>query len=330
MNKSALVTGITGQDGAYLAKLLLEKGYRVYGFMPRRSSSMNWRLQYLNIDQDIEIIEGDIMDVSSLIRAIKKSQAREIYNLAAQSFVGTSWEQPILTAQVTGLGVVNVLEAIRLTDPSIRFYQASTSEMFGLIQEAEQSEKTPFYPRSPYAAAKIYGHWITINYRESFKMFACSGILFNHESPIRGIEFVTRKVTDAVARIKLGLQKELFLGNIDVKRDWGYAGDYVEAMWLMLQQETPDDYVVATGRTTTVRDMCDIAFKHVGLFYDDHVVIDPRFYRPAEVEVLLGNPAKAKEKLGWEAKTSLAELIHMMVDADMERVEREIKMLGSR
>lgn len=327
MTKAALITGITGQDGAYLAKLLLEKGYRVYGLLPRRSSSMIWRLQYLNIEDKVEIIEGDITDISSLIRAIKKSNAREVYNLAAQSFVGTSWEQPILTAQVTGLGVVNLLEAIRLTDPSIRFYQASTSEMFGLIQEAKQSEKTPFYPRSPYAAAKLYGHWITVNYRESFNMFTCSGILFNHESPIRGIEFVTRKVTDAVARIKLGLQKELRLGNIDAKRDWGFAGDYVEAMWLMLQQETPDDYVIATGRTTTVRDMCDIAFKHVGLFYEDHVVIDPKFYRPAEVDILFGNPTKAKEKMEWEAKTTLEELIHMMVDADMERIQREVKRI---
>lgn len=327
MTKGALITGITGQDGAYLAKYLLEKGYRVYGLVPRRSSSMLWRLQYLNIEKDVEFIEGDVTDLSSLIRAIKKSNPREVYNLAAQSFVGTSWEQPILTAQVTGLGVVNMLEAIRLTDPSIRFYQASTSEMFGLIQEAKQSEKTPFYPRSPYAAAKLYGHWITVNYRESFKMFTCSGILFNHESPLRGIEFVTRKVTDAVARIKLGLQKELRLGNIDAKRDWGFAGDYVEAMWLMLQQEVPDDYVIATGRTTTVREMCDIAFKHVGLFYEDYVVIDPKFYRPAEVDVLLGNPEKAKEKLGWQAKTSLEELIHMMVDADMERVQKEIKLL---
>ncbi len=327
MLKGALITGITGQDGAYLAQLLLKKGYKVYGLMPRRSSSMTWRLEYLGIINKVEIIEGDVTDLSSLIRAIKKATPAEVYNLAAQSFVGTSWEQPVLTAQITGLGVLNILEAIRLTDPSIRFYQASTSEMFGLIQEQKQSEKTPFYPRSPYAVAKLYGHWITVNYRESFKIFACSGILFNHESPIRGIEFVTRKVTDAVARIKLGLQKELRLGNIDAKRDWGFAGDYVEAMWMMLQQEAPDDYVIATGRTTTVREMCDIAFKHVGLFYEDHVVVDPKFYRPAEVDVLLGNPDKAKERLGWEARTTLEELIQMMVDADMERVRAEIKNL---
>jgi len=323
MNKSAIITGITGQDGAYLAKFLLEKGYTVYGLMPRRSSSMLWRLQYLGIDKDIQFINGDMLDLASIIRAINKANPIEAYNLAAQSFVATSWEQPILTAQTTGLGVLNMLEGIRLTNPSIRFYQASTSEMFGLIQEEKQSEKTPFYPRSPYAAAKLYGHWITVNYRESFSMYACSGILFNHESPVRGIEFVTRKVTDAAARIKLGVQKELRLGNIDAKRDWGFAGDYVEAMWLMLQQDIADDFVIATGRTTTVRDMCDIAFKHVGLSYKDYVVIDPQFYRPAEVEVLLGNPAKAKEKLGWEPKTNLEELIHMMVDADISRVSKE-------
>lgn len=323
MNKSAIITGITGQDGAYLAKFLLEKGYTVYGLMPRRSSSMLWRLQYLGIDKDIQFINGDMLDLASIIRAINKANPIEAYNLAAQSFVATSWEQPILTAQTTGLGVLNMLEGIRLTNPSIRFYQASTSEMFGLIQEEKQSEKTPFYPRSPYAAAKLYGHWITVNYRESFSMYACSGILFNHESPVRGIEFVTRKVTDAAARIKLGVQKELRLGNIDAKRDWGFAGDYVEAMWLMLQQDIADDFVIATGRTTTVRDMCDIAFKHVGLSYKDYVVIDPKFYRPAEVEVLLGNPAKAKEKLGWEPKTNLEELIHMMVDADISRVSKE-------
>ena len=322
--KSALITGIMGQDGAYLAKLLLEKGYKVYGFVARRSTPSNWRLQFLDIVDQVELIEGDLTDISSLCRALKKSQASEVYNLGAQSFVATSWEQPILTAQVTGVGVVNVLEAIRLTDPSIKFYQASTSEIFGLIQEPQQSEKTPFYPRSPYGVAKLYGHWITVNYRESFDIFGCSGILFNHESPLRGIEFVTRKVTDAVARIKQGKQQKLRLGNIDAKRDWGFAGDYVEAMWLMLKQEKPDDYVVATGRTTTVRDMCRIAFSHVGLNHEDYVVIDPEFYRPSEVDVLLGDPAKAKAKLGWEAKTSLEELIQMMVDADMDRVRRGI------
>jgi GDPmannose 4,6-dehydratase len=322
--KSALITGITGQDGAYLAQLLISKGYKVFGFMARRSTNSNWRLNFLGIEDQVEMIEGDLNDLSSLVRAIKKSQAIEVYNLGAQSFVATSWEQPILTAQATGVGVLNVLEAIRLTNPSIRFYQASTSEMFGLIQEPMQSERTPFYPRSPYGVAKLFGHWMTINYRESYDMFACSGILFNHESPLRGIEFVTRKVTDAVARIKFGLQQELRLGNIDVKRDWGFAGDYVEAMWLMLQQDKPDDYVVATGQTTTVRDMCKIAFSSVGLDYEKYVVIDPKFYRPAEVEVLLGNPGKAKTKLGWEPTTSLEKLIHMMVEADLERIKNEI------
>jgi GDPmannose 4,6-dehydratase len=321
--KSALITGITGQDGAYLAKLLLEKGYKVYGLLARRSTSTTWRLQFLDIIGQVELIEGDMADLSSLIRAVKVAKPDEIYNLAAQSFVGTSWEQPILTAQVTAIGVINLLEAIRLSDPCIRFYQASTSEMFGLIQESVQSEKTPFYPRSPYGVAKLYGHWITVNYRESFKMFACSGILFNHESPLRGVEFVTRKVTDAVARIKYGLEKKLTLGNIDTMRDWGFAGDYVEAMWLMLQQEAGDDYVVATGKTTTVRDMCKIAFEHVGLQYEDYVVIDPKFYRPAEVDVLQGNTEKAMSVLGWEPKTSLEALITMMVDADLIRVKNE-------
>ncbi|WP_312420632.1 GDP-mannose 4,6-dehydratase [Anaerospora hongkongensis] len=322
--KSALITGITGQDGAYLANLLLQKGYKVYGLIARRSTKTTWRLEFLGIADKIEFIEGDLTDLASLIRAVKKAQPSEVYNLGAQSFVATSWEQPVLTAQSTGVGVLNVLEAIRLTNSAIRFYQASTSEMFGLIQEEIQSEKTPFYPRSPYGVAKLFGHWMTINYRESYNMYACSGILFNHESPLRGIEFVTRKVTDAVARIKLGTQKELRLGNIDAKRDWGFAGDYVEAMWLMLQQNQPDDYVVATGYTTTVRDMCKIAFEHVGLNYEDYVVVDPKFYRPAEVEVLLGNPAKATEKLGWVPKTSINDLIKMMVDADIMRVRAEL------
>jgi GDPmannose 4,6-dehydratase len=322
--KSALITGITGQDGAYLANLLLQKGYKVYGLIARRSTKTTWRLEFLGIADKIEFIEGDLTDLASLIRAVKKAQPSEVYNLGAQSFVATSWEQPILTAQSTGVGVLNILEAIRLTNTAIRFYQASTSEMFGLIQEEIQSEKTPFYPRSPYGVAKLFGHWMTINYRESYNMYACSGILFNHESPLRGIEFVTRKVTDAVARIKLGVQKELRLGNIDAKRDWGFAGDYVEAMWLMLQQNQPDDYVVATGYTTTVRDMCKIAFEHVGLNYEDYVVVDPKFYRPAEVEVLLGNPAKATERLGWVPKTSINDLIKMMVDADIMRVRAEL------
>jgi GDPmannose 4,6-dehydratase len=323
MAKHALITGITGQDGAYLAKLLLEKGYRVFGLIARRGTDTLWRLRELGIEQQVELINGDLTDLSSLIRAMEKSQASEVYNLGAQSFVATSWEQPLLTAQVTGVSVTNMLEAIRIVNPKARFYQASTSEMFGLIQAEKQDESTPFYPRSPYGVAKLYGHWMTINYRESFNIHGSSGILFNHESPLRGIEFVTRKVTDAVARIKQGKQKELRLGNIDAKRDWGFAGDYVEAMWLMLQQDQPDDYVIATGHTTTVRDMCKIAFSHVGLNHEDHVVIDPKFFRPAEVDILLGNPAKAKAKLGWEAQTSLETLITMMVDADMRRVGQE-------
>lgn len=326
MNKTAIVTGIFGQDGAYLAKLLLEKGYKVYGFIARRSTPVDWRLKELGIENEVEYIEGDLTDVSSLIRAVNIAKPDEFYNLGAQSFVGTSWKQPILTAQSTGLGVLNCLEAIRLSNSDIKFYQASTSEMFGLIQEPIQSEKTPFHPRSPYGVAKLFGHWMTINYRESFNIFGCCGILFNHESPLRGIEFVTRKVTDAVARIKLGCQKDLHLGNIDAKRDWGFAGDYVEAMWKMLQQDKPDDYVVATGRTTTVRDMCKIAFDYVGLNYEDYVVIDPKFYRPAEVDLLLGNPKKAKEVLNWEAKTSLEDLIKMMVKADLRRVNKELKV----
>ena len=318
--KSALITGITGQDGAYLAKLLLAKGYKVFGLLARRSTSTTWRLDYLGITNEVQLIDGDLIDIASLIRAMEVSKADEVYNLGAQSFVGSSWQQPILTAQATGLGVVHMLEAVRIVNPKARFYQASTSEMFGLIQEPMQSESTPFYPRSPYGVAKLYGHWMTVNYRESFGLHTSSGILFNHESPLRGIEFVTRKVTDAVARIKLGKQKKLVLGNIDAKRDWGFAGDYVEAMYLMLQQEQGDDYVVATGQTTTVRDMVDIAFTHVGLNYRDHLEQDPKFNRPAEVEVLLGNPAKATAKLGWTAKTSLQELITMMVDADLKRV----------
>jgi GDPmannose 4,6-dehydratase len=322
-NKNALITGITGQDGAYLAKLLLGKGYRVFGLHARRSTDTLWRLRHLGIEGEVNLIDGDLTDLSAVIRGMEKSAAEEVYNLGAQSFVGSSWDQPLLTANVTGVGALNVLEAVRIVNPKARFYQASTSEMFGLIQESMQSETTPFYPRSPYGVAKLYAHWMTVNYRESFGLHASSGILFNHESPLRGIEFVTRKVTDAVARIKQGKQKELRLGNIDAKRDWGFAGDYVEAMWLMLQQDTPDDYVVATGLTTTVRDMCRIAFNHVGLKHEDHVVIDPKFYRPAEVEVLLGNPAKAKAKLGWVAQTNLETLITMMVDADMARVGKE-------
>ena len=324
--KSALITGITGQDGAYLAKFLLDKGYKVYGLLARRATATTWRLAELNVLEKIELLEGDLTDVTSLIRAIEIAEPDEFYNLGAQSFVGTSWKQPQLTAQSTGMGALNSLEAIRIINPKIKFYQASTSEMFGGMPEYPiQSETTPFHPRSPYGVAKLFAHWMTINYRESYDIFGCCGILFNHESPLRGIEFVTRKVTDAVARIKLGVQNDLHLGNIDAKRDWGFAGDYVEAMWLMLQQEKPDTYVVATGKTTTVRDMCKIAFEHVGLDYEKYVVIDPAFYRPAEVDLLLGNPQKAREKLGWEAKTSLKELINMMVDADICRVKRELK-----
>lgn len=323
-SKTALITGITGQDGAYLAQLLLQKGYRVFGLLPRRSTSeVNLtRLEWLGISQQIQFIDGDLNDLSSLLRAIEKAQPDEVYNLGAQSFVQTSWDQPILTGQVTGIGAVNLLEAVRILSPKTRFYQASTSEMYGLIQEPMQSETTPFYPRSPYAAAKLYAHWMTVNYRESFNLYSCSGILFNHESPLRGLEFVTRKVTHGVARIKLGLEKELRLGNIDAKRDWGHAQDYVQAMWLMLQQQTPEDYVIATGQTTTVRDMCRLAFNAAGLQLEDHLVIDPRFFRPAEVEVLLGNPAKAKQKLGWEPKITLQQMIEEMLEADLKRLSR--------
>ncbi|WP_395944858.1 GDP-mannose 4,6-dehydratase [Brevundimonas sp.] len=324
MSKIALITGITGQDGAYLAQLLLGKGYAVHGVVRRSSHHgvSDHRLHWLKIADKVTLHDGDITDLASMIAIVQRVQPHEIYNLAAQSFVTSSWSQPLLTAQVTAVGVTNVLESIRIVNPEIRFYQASSSEMYGLIQQDRQSEKTPFYPRSPYAVAKLYGHWITVNYRESFGFHASSGILFNHESPLRGTEFVTRKVTDGVARIKLGLAKELRLGNIDAKRDWGHARDYVEAMWLMLQQDTPDDYVVATGETTSVRDMCAIAFAHAGLNMDDHLVIDPALYRPAEVDVLLGEPEKAQTVLGWRAKTSLEDMIREMVDADLARLDR--------
>jgi GDPmannose 4,6-dehydratase len=321
--KHALITGVTGQDGAYLAKFLVEKGYNVHGIIARRGTDTLWRLRELSVLDDIEIIDADLIDLSSLIRALDKTQSEEIYNLAAQSFVATSWDQPLLTAEVTAVGALRLLEAMRIVAPKARFYQASTSEMFGKIQQPVQDESTPFYPRSPYAVSKLFAHWSTVNYRESFNLHASSGILFNHESPLRGMEFVTRKVTDAVARIKLGRQKTLALGNIDAQRDWGFAGDYVEAMWAMLQQPEPDNYVIATGTTTSVREMCRIAFAHVGLSYEDYVVVDPRFYRPAEVDVLLGNSAKAKAKLGWEPRTPLQALIEMMVEADLRRVGRE-------
>jgi GDP-D-mannose dehydratase len=323
MSKSALITGITGQDGAYLAKLLLAKGYTVFGVLARRSSDTLWRLRELGVVDDVSLIDGDLVDMTSILRALEASAPNEVYNLGAQSFVATSWRQPLLTANVTGIGAMHVLEAIRIHDPSIRFYQASTSEMFGLIQAEWQDETTAFYPRSPYGVAKLFAHWSTVNYRESFGLHASSGILFNHESPLRGIEFVTRKVTDGVARIKLGKANELRLGNIDARRDWGFAGDYVEAMWLMLQQDQADDFVIATGVTTTVRDMCRIAFGHVGLDAEKYTVVDPKFFRPAEVDVLRGNPTKARERLGWAPRTSLEGLVAMMVDADMRRVERE-------
>jgi GDPmannose 4,6-dehydratase len=320
--KTALITGVTGQDGAYLADLLLSKKYRVFGLV-RRSSTAEvslTRLEWLGIADKIRLVDGDLRDIPVLIRAIQETQPDEIYNLAAQSFVASSWRQPILTTEVTAAGVVNVLEAMRIAKPDARFYQASSSEMYGRIVQPMQTETTPFYPRSPYAVAKLFGHWITINYRESFGMHASSGILFNHESPLRGIEFVTRKVTDGVARIKLGKAKELRLGNIEAKRDWGHSKDYVKAMWLMLQQEQADDYVIATGRTTTVREMCQIAFAHVGLKAEDFIVIDPEFFRPAEVDILLGDPKKARDKLGWEPTISLEEMICEMVDADLARL----------
>jgi GDPmannose 4,6-dehydratase len=324
--KRALITGVTGQDGAYLAALLLEKGYEVHGLVRRSSSAdvIDAKLRWLKIQNDVKFIDGNLLDVSSLIRTMRDVKPDEVYNLGAQSFVKSSWSQPLLTGQVTGLGAANVLEAVRLDAPQARFYQASSSEMYGLIQEPVQSETTPFYPRSPYAVAKVFAHGMTVNYRESFGLHASNGILFNHESPVRGIEFVTRKVTDGVARIKLGQQKELRLGNIDAKRDWGHSKDFVRAMWLMLQQDVADDYVIATGRTTTVRDMCRIAFDHVGLNIDDHLVIDPALFRPAEVDLLLGNPAKAHAKFGWKADISLEEMIREMVEADLKRVKQQI------
>lgn len=312
--KNALITGVTGQDGSYLAELLLGKGYRVYA-LRRRTSTPNY-VNVEHIKDQIEWIDGDLTDLASLIQAVNQSQPDEVYNLAAQSFVATSWPQPIATAQITAVGVTNMLEAVRLVKPDARFYQASSSEMFGKVVETPQKETTPFYPRSPYGVAKVYGHWITVNYRESFNMFACSGILFNHESPRRGLEFVTRKITDGVAKIKQGLATELRLGNLDAKRDWGFAGDYVKAMWLMLQQGEPDDYVISTGETHTVQEFVEIAFEHAGLNWRDYVVMDERFMRPAEVDLLLGDCTKAKEKLGWELEVSFEELVKMMVDSD--------------
>jgi GDPmannose 4,6-dehydratase len=316
--KVAFITGITGQDGSYLAELLLSKGYKVYGMVRRASVDKFERISH--IMDKVELIQGDLLDQYSLISALKKAQPTEVYNLAAQSFVPTSWAQPVLTSEFTAIGVTRMLESIRLVDPKIRFYQASSSEMYGKVLETPQSETTPFYPRSPYGVAKVYGHYITVNYRESYDLFAVSGILFNHESPRRGLEFVTRKVTDGVARIKLGLASELRLGNLDARRDWGFAGDYVEAMWLMLQQDTPDDYVIATGETHTVKELVQVAFDHAGLDWEKHVKLDPAFIRPAEVDLLIGDPAKAKKKLGWTPKVSFEQLVKMMVDSDIERL----------
>lgn len=326
--KVALITGITGQDGAYLADFLVSKGYAVHGLVRRSASAdvISTRLNWIGVIDKIKLHDGNLTDLASIVRIVQEVKPDEVYNLGAQSFVKSSWQQPLLTGQVTGLGAANVLEALRMVAPEARYYQASTSEMFGLIQAERQSEKTPFYPRSPYGVAKLYAHWMTVNYRESFGLHASSGILFNHESPLRGIEFVTRKITNGVARIKLGLDRQLALGNIDAKRDWGHARDYVEAMWLMLQQDKPDDYVIATGRTVSVRDFCRLAFEYVGLNMDDHVVIDPAFFRPAEVEVLLGDPAKAKAVLGWEANTKLEDLVREMVDADLKRVKHGLTL----
>ncbi len=314
----ALITGITGQDGSYLAELLLAKGYEVCGMVRRSSTESYERIDHLR--DRLTFFQADLLDQPSLSAALQESQPDEVYNLAAQSFVPTSWTQPVLTAEFTAVGVTRLLEAIRAYDPSIRFYQASSSEMFGRVLETPQSERTPFYPRSPYGVAKVYGHYITVNYRESYGMFACSGILFNHESPRRGLEFVTRKVTDGVARIKLGLTDHLALGNLDARRDWGFAGDYVDAMWRMLQQDEPDDYVVATGVTNTVERLVELAFAHAGLDSADHVRTDPALIRPAEVDLLVGDPAKAREKLGWEPSVDFEGLVAMMVDADIERL----------
>jgi GDPmannose 4,6-dehydratase len=317
--KSALISGITGQDGGYLAEFLLSKGYKVFGIVRRSSTEPCERI--MHIRDKLTLLQGDLLDQRSLIDAYKDADPDEVYNLGAQSFVPTSWNQPVLTGEVTGLGVTRMLEALRIAKPEARFYQASSSEMFGKVQEVPQSEKTPFYPRSPYGIAKVYAHWITVNYRESYNIFACSGILFNHESPRRGLEFVTRKVTDGVARIKLGMAKELHLGNLEAKRDWGFAGDYVRAMWLMLQQKKPDDYVIATGKTHSVRELCQVAFNRVGLDYKKYVKVDPKFVRPAEVDMLVGDASKAKKVLGWEPKVNFEQLIHMMVDADLERLK---------
>jgi GDPmannose 4,6-dehydratase len=323
VGKTALITGITGQDGSYLAELLLSEGYRVVGMTRRTSTDVHERIQH--IVDDIEFVSGDLLDQSSITEIISAVKPDEIYNLAAQSFVPASWTQPVLTGEFTALGVTRVLEAVRTVNPKIKFYQASSSEMFGKVQDVPQSETTPFYPRSPYGVAKVYGHWITVNYRESYDLFSVSGILFNHESPRRGKEFVTRKISDGVARIKLGLASELVLGNLDAQRDWGFAGDYVKAMWLMLQQEKPDDFVIATGRTHKVREFCRIAFESAGLeSYEKYVRTAPRFIRPAEVDLLVGDPSKAKRELGWEPEHTFEDLVEMMVRADLDRLGRVV------
>jgi GDPmannose 4,6-dehydratase len=319
MTKTALITGITGQDGSYLAEFLLDQGYRVVGMIRRSSTVTFGRIEH--IQDRIALAHGDLLDQTSLNDIMSEYKPDEIYNLAAQSFVPVSWKQPVLTGEFTALGVTRMLEAMRSMVPEARFYQASSSEMFGKVREVPQNEQTPFYPRSPYGVAKVYGHWITINYRESYDLFACSGILFNHESPRRGLEFVTRKVTHGVAQIKLGLAQELHLGNLESRRDWGFAGDYVKAMWMMLQQDQPDDYVVGMGETHSVRELCKVAFDYAGLNWEDHVVSDPAFYRPAEVDLLVSDPSKARQELGWEAEVSFEGLIQMMVDADLKHLK---------
>ncbi|HSR20545.1 MAG TPA: GDP-mannose 4,6-dehydratase [Anaerolineales bacterium] len=318
--RTALITGVTGQDGSYLAELLLAKGYRVVGMARRASTDTYERIQHL-LD-DLVVIQGDLTDQGSLLSILERYEPSEIYNLAAQSFVPTSWNQPALTGDVTALGVTRMLEAIRFVDPKIRFYQASSSEMFGKVVEVPQRETTPFYPRSPYGVAKVYGHWITVNYRESFGLFAVSGILFNHESPRRGLEFVTRKIADGVARIKLGRAKELRLGNLEARRDWGFAGDYVQAIWLMLQRENADNFVIGSGETHSVREFCEVAFKHVGLNYEDYVVQDPAFYRPAEVDLLVSDPGRARVELDWKPSVGFESLVRMMVDSDLARLQK--------
>ena len=319
--RRALITGITGQDGSYLAELLLEKDYAVFGLV-RRSSTVNFERIH-HIQDDLRLLSGDLLDQNSLMFALQESQPHEVYNLGAQSFVPASWEQPLLTGEITGLGVARLLEAIRSADPKIRFYQASTSELFGKVHESPQSETTPFYPRSPYGVSKLYAHWITINYRESYDLYACNGILFNHESPRRGLEFVTRKITHAVASIKHGQAKQLPLGNLDARRDWGFAGDFVRAMWLMLQQDTPDDFVIATGVDRTIREFCQTAFACVDLDWEQYVTLDKRFLRPAEVEILRGDPSKAKRVLAWEPEVSFEEMVRLMVERDLELVVRD-------